>query len=103
MATYTNEYLAEKRRKTAYELVRFQYQRNGSSQWRDDATINKKVVEGDRVIIDLHFPCLRSTDKITKVRFFDNRGIEAGVFDANLSRRDDQTGLCRLSLYLTEI
>lgn len=103
MATYTNEYLAEKRRKIANELVRFQYQRNGSSQWRDDATINKKAVEGDKVVIDLHFPCLRVSDKITKVRFFDSRGIEAGVFDANLSRNNDQSGFCRMSLYLTEI
>lgn len=100
MAFFKESFLNTCRNALLRRVVRFQYQRNGTTWY--DGEVNSKQVVGTSVVVYVYVPSFGEEDTITGVRVYDNYDNLAGEQSVYLVRDSLNSGLLRFSFPLIE-
>lgn len=100
MAFFTQSFLNTCRNSLLGRLVRFQYQRNGTTWY--DGEVNSKQIIGTSVVVYVYVPSYGVSDTITGVRVYDSNDDLAGEQSVSLVRDSLNSGLLRFSFPLIE-
>lgn len=100
MAFWADDFMTKRRKQWLDALVKFQYYSDGS--WKD-ATVTKKEVTGNKIVIIVSFPrTTTEAETITGIRIIDVTGQQCGYSAANLQRRAGQGALTKFEFPIYE-